>query len=95
MLPPKKPTKATTTAPKAVATTTKTTAGGNVNTGITTAVPASAGSTILPSAKVISGVFDGGMVKNDRNPKYVKSKLKRARPMLCSSLKQVLRSKMF
>ena len=57
---------------KTATTTTKvtTTAGsGGGPTGLTTTTPASSGSTTLPSAKVISGTFDGGMVKYDRNPK--------------------------
>ncbi|KAF3909329.1 hypothetical protein ABW20_dc0110301 [Dactylellina cionopaga] len=49
-------------------TTTAASGGGGGGTGLTTNVPASAGSTTLPSAKVISGVFDGGMYKYDRNP---------------------------
>ncbi|KAJ8514342.1 hypothetical protein ONZ45_g8109 [Pleurotus djamor] len=35
-------------------------------TGITTVIPASAGYTALPTARVISGSYDGGMVKFDR-----------------------------
>ncbi|KAF3162537.1 hypothetical protein TWF106_006818 [Orbilia oligospora] len=68
-------TKTTTKAATTTKTTTKattTTAGngsGSGGTGLTTVVPASAGSTTLPSAKVISGVWDGGMLKYDRNPK--------------------------
>ncbi|EPS42190.1 hypothetical protein H072_3890 [Dactylellina haptotyla CBS 200.50] len=66
-------TKATTTATTKTSTTktttTKTTtAGSSGGTGLTTTLPASAGSTTLPSAKVISGTFDGGMMKYDRNP---------------------------
>ncbi|KAF3909537.1 Exoglucanase-6A [Arthrobotrys entomopaga] len=61
----------TTKATTAKTTVTKTTAvaGGSGATGLTTVVPASAGSTTLPSAKVISGTFDGGMIKYDRNPR--------------------------
>ncbi|KAK6347275.1 hypothetical protein TWF696_007347 [Orbilia brochopaga] len=63
-------TKTTTTKTTTKATTTTAGGGsGSGGTGLTTVVPASAGSTTLPSAKVISGVFDGGMVKYDRNPK--------------------------
>ncbi|KAJ6256802.1 hypothetical protein Dda_8670 [Drechslerella dactyloides] len=65
-------TRTTTTSRTTTRATTTTAAGGGGGgggTGLTTVVPASAGSTTLPSAKVVSGVFDGGMMKYDRNPK--------------------------
>ncbi|KAF8658200.1 hypothetical protein AX16_002121 [Volvariella volvacea WC 439] len=45
---------------------TTTTGGGSTPTGITTTLPASAGYVALPTASVISGSFDGRMVKYDR-----------------------------
>ncbi|EWC44467.1 hypothetical protein DRE_06735 [Drechslerella stenobrocha 248] len=62
-------TRTTTTRTTTTRTTTTAGGGGGVNTGLTTVVPASSGSTTLPSARVISGTFDGGMIKYDRNPK--------------------------
>ncbi|KAK6538615.1 hypothetical protein TWF694_010193 [Orbilia ellipsospora] len=62
-------TKTSTTKTTTTKTTTTAAGSGGGATGLTTVVPASAGSTTLPSAKVISGTFDGGMVKYDRNPK--------------------------
>jgi hypothetical protein len=52
-----------------------TTAGGNNNggTGLTTVFPNSAGASALPTARVVSGTFDGGMVRYDRNRKYLLS----------------------
>ncbi|PVF99220.1 hypothetical protein CPB86DRAFT_814169 [Serendipita vermifera] len=58
-------TKTSTTSTKTSTTSTKTTTGA-AQTGLTTTLPASAGYTSLPTARVISGSFDGGMVKFDR-----------------------------
>ena len=44
--------------------------GGNSGGSLTTVFPNSAGSTTLPTARVISGSFDGGMLKYDRSRKY-------------------------
>ncbi|KAF9466814.1 pectate lyase-domain-containing protein [Collybia nuda] len=61
-------TRATTTTPTTSATTTTKPPTTTIAppSGITTVLPASAGYTALPTARVISGSFNGGMVKFDR-----------------------------
>ncbi|PFH53605.1 polysaccharide lyase family 3 protein [Amanita thiersii Skay4041] len=59
-------TPAPTTTTRITTTTTRTTSTAPAPTGITTTLPASAGYVALPTASVISGSFDGRMVKYDR-----------------------------
>ncbi|EPS45097.1 hypothetical protein H072_929 [Dactylellina haptotyla CBS 200.50] len=66
---------ATTTGSTTLKTTTKATTtaagggGGSTPTGLTKSLPASAGSVSTSAPIVVSGSFDGGMKKYDRNPK--------------------------
>ncbi|KAG8922138.1 hypothetical protein FRC00_007795 [Tulasnella sp. 408] len=61
-----KTTKSSTTKSSTTKTTKTTTTVGPPPTGVTTTLPASSGYTALPTASVITGSFNGGMVRYDR-----------------------------